>query len=252
MTIEELRNKQQELIISLLKLENNSSNLVAEIDELIEEIKSTFSHSEKLDEIFINLQNLKKTSNISKFKILQSKIESSILMQTFNVTHELSMSLIESVESIKLKNLNFTEVFIVHGHDEEMKIIAEEFILSLGLKPIIFHKAPNHSRTIIQKLNDLSDVNFVIILLSGDDYGFSRCTSNHNAKLRARQNVIFEMGYFLGKIGQNRTFTLFKSSKNFEFPSDLASILYEPLDEKGDWKIKLIEELKLIGYSPKE
>jgi predicted nucleotide-binding protein len=252
MTIEDLRNKQQELIISLLKLENNSSNLIPEIDELIEEIKSIFSHSEKLDEIFINLQNLKKASNISEFKILQSKIERNIIMQTFHETHELSMNLIESVESIKLKNLNFTEVFIVHGHDEEMKIIAEEFILSLGLKPIIFHKAPNHSRTIIQKLNDLSDVNFVIILLSGDDYGFSRFTSNNNAKLRARQNVIFEMGYFLGKIGQNRTFTLFKSSKNFEFPSDLAGVLYEPLDEEGDWKIKLIEELKLIGYSPKE
>lgn len=150
MNIEDLRNKQQELIISLLKLETNSSNLVLEIDELIEEIKSVFSDSEKLNETLLNLQSLKKTTNSHEFKILKSKIEQNIIIQTFNKTHEKSMDLIKNVESIKLKNLNFSEVFIVHGHDEEMKTIAEDFILSLGLKPIIFHKKPNHSRTIIQ------------------------------------------------------------------------------------------------------
>ncbi len=236
----------------MLTLETNSINLDSEIDKLSKEIKSTFHNSEKLDETLLNLQSLKRAPNSYEFKILKSKIESNILILVFNKTHEQHMNIFKNIDSIKLKNLNFSEVFIVHGHDEEMKNIAEEFIVNLGLTPIIFHKAPNHSRSIIQKLNDLSNVNFVIILLSGDDFGFPQSTNHENAKLRARQNVIFEMGFFLGKIGQNRTFTLFKSSKNFEFPSDLAGVLYEPLDEKGDWKIKLIEELKLIGYNPNE
>ena len=252
MTIENLRNKAKDLIISLLKLENNSIDLNSDIDNLKQEINSVFNNTEKLEETLLNLQNLKKIRNSNRFKRLIFKIELNINILTLDKINEEGLNLIKNIDTIKLTNLNFSEVFIVHGHDEEMKNIAEEFILTLGLKPVIFHKELNHSRTIIQKLKDLSDVNFAIILLSGDDYGFSRFTKNDSSKLRARQNVIFEMGYFIGKIGQNRTFTLFKSSENFEFPSDLAGVLYEPLDEEGDWKIKLIEELKLIGYDLKK
>ncbi|WP_055443994.1 TIR domain-containing protein [Lacinutrix himadriensis] len=214
------------------------------------EIESSFSDTENLNEILLNLESLKKAPSDYEFKILRSKVETNIIILVFNKRVEQDMSFVKNIDSIKLKNKNFNEVFIVHGHDDEMKKIVEEFIFSLGLKPIIFRKEPNHSRTIIQKLKDLSHVNFAIILLSGDDYGFSKSSNHEKARLRARQNVIFEMGYFLGKIGADHTFTLFKSGENFEFPSDLSGVLYEPLDNEGDWKIKLIDELKLIGYNP--
>ena len=240
------------LRIALLKMEFKSTGLEFEVEKLSDALKIAYLNVEKSDSVLSKLKDLKNAKNNYDFKILKLKIETDISLLSIYQAHDVMDELMEKIDFVILKNLNFDEIFVVHGHDEEMKDDVEQFILDIGLKPIIFHKALNHSRSIIQKLNDLSNVNFVIILLSGDDYGYSRYTNHENAKLRARQNVIFEMGFFLGKIGQNRTFSLFKSSENFEFPSDLAGVLYEPYDANGNWKVKLIEEIKLVGYNPND
>lgn len=59
---------------------------------------------------------------------------------------------------------------------------------------------------------------------------------------RARQNVIFEWGFFVAKLGRRNVCALV--AEGVEMPSDMQGIVYVPLDQKGAWKMLLARELK--------
>lgn len=140
------------------------------------------------------------------------------------------------------------QIFIVHGHDEEMKLNVARVIDKLGLEAIILHERANEGMTsIIEKLEKHSyDASFAIILLSLDDKGCTVDSFPDSAKFRARQNVILELGYFIGKLGRKRIAVLYKKSNDFEFPSDISGVLYVPYD--GNWQLELVRELRSYGY----
>ncbi|MBN1216812.1 MAG: nucleotide-binding protein, partial [Candidatus Lokiarchaeota archaeon] len=117
-----------------------------------------------------------------------------------------------------------------------------------GLIPIILHEQPNEGKTIIEKFERYSDVGFAIILLSPDDYVSSMKNGESKKTFRARQNVILELGYFLGKLGRERTLALYKFNDQFEFPSDISGLLYLLYDNTRKWKYDLIGELKNHNY----
>jgi len=155
----------------------------------------------------------------------------------------------QKAEKVKKAESKFSgRIFIVHGHDKEMLAEVARTLDKLDLNPIILHEQPNEGRTIIEKFTDYSDVNYAIVLLSPDDYGYSKDQSPDKAKPRARQNVIFELGFFIGKLGRKHVLVLFRKEENFEFPSDYKGVLYKPYDESGVWKYELADELKAIGY----
>lgn len=118
--------------------------------------------------------------------------------------------------------------FIVHGHDDKTKFEVKNYLQNvLGLpEPIILHEAPSLGRTIIEKFEDLADTtDTVFVLLTPDDL-LASPTSGDVEKRRARQNVIFELGFFLGAIGRlsGRVFLLYKGP--LELPSDLSGVVY--------------------------
>lgn len=145
----------------------------------------------------------------------------------------------------KKKDLRKTnKIFIVHGHDEEMKQSVARVISKLGLEPIILHEQTNMGDTIIEKLERCSkEVGYAIILLSADDEGRSKKEKEY--KGRARQNVILEMGYFLGAIGRERIFILKKNE--VEDTSDMNGVVYHTFNS-GSWQYELCKELKESGY----
>jgi len=155
---------------------------------------------------------------------------------------------IKSNSTIPSSEIN-TSIFIVHGHDEEMKQAVARTIEKIGLDPIILHEKPNEGRTIIEKFTDYSGVSFAVVLLSPDDYAHSRSSDPKNAKFRARQNVVFELGFFIGKLGRTRVLVLYQEEPNFEMPSDYSGVLYTLYDKSGSWQFDLIRELKNSGYS---
>lgn len=140
------------------------------------------------------------------------------------------------------------QIFIVHGHDEEMKQYVARIITRLELDPIILHEKPNQGRTIIEKITDYSNVSFAVILLSPDDIARKRNDSPDVVKSRARQNVVLELGYFLGKLGRNRVIALYREDANFEMPSDYSGVLFVPFDSAGRWQFDLVKELKASGF----
>ena len=141
---------------------------------------------------------------------------------------------------------NSNNVFIVHGHDEEMILKVEQVITKLGLSPIILHNQVNAGNTIIEKFEaNSSSAQFAIILLTADDEGKDKTESELH--FRARQNVILEMGYFMGKLGRKKVFPLL--GIGVEKPSDLDGIVYVPIDSNDIWKYELVKELKACGYN---
>lgn len=114
----------------------------------------------------------------------------------------------------------------------------------LGLNTIILHEIPNIGRTIIEKFEDHSNVGFAVVLLTPDDLGTAK-DKREELNPRARQNVIFELGYFIGKLGRRRVCVLHK--ENVEIPSDYEGILYVEMDKGGGWKQKLVKEMIEVG-----
>jgi predicted nucleotide-binding protein len=141
------------------------------------------------------------------------------------------------------------KIFVVHGHDEEMKQAVARAISSLGLEPIILHEQPNEGKTIIEKFEKHADVGFAIVLLSPDDLAFPSGGNPKTARPRARQNVVLELGYFAGRLGRSKVFSLHRAGSNLELPSDIAGVAYTSYDSHGNWRLELVKELKAGGYN---
>ena len=137
---------------------------------------------------------------------------------------------------------NSKKVFIVHGHDGELKQAVARIIEKQGIEAIILSEQANKGRTIIEKFEDYSDVSGAICLFTADDYG--RAKNNTTDNTRARQNVVLEAGYFMGKLGRNCVAIL--ADKDIEMPSDLSGIVYT---DSTNWEINLLKELKEMGYT---
>ena len=148
--------------------------------------------------------------------------------------------------SVEVEEKNTNKIFIVHGHNNEIKQTLARTLSQLKLEPIILHEQPEQGRTIIEKFEEnSSDVNFAIILLTADDEGKAKKETSY--KDRARQNVVFEMGYFIGKLGRKNVFLLLENG--VEKPGDLDGIVYVTIDDADGWKLKLVKELKAAGYN---
>lgn len=139
------------------------------------------------------------------------------------------------------------KVFIVHGHDEGMQQAVARVLGILGLDPIILNEKENEGKTIIEKFEKHSDVSFAVILLSPDDMGYSANAGAKAATPRARQNVVLELGYFVGKLGRGRVAAL-KKGNDLEIPSDISGVVYMPYDGGSGWKLELCRELRAAGY----
>ena len=137
-------------------------------------------------------------------------------------------------------------VFVVHGHDGEMRESVARVLSKIGLEPVILHEQPDRGRTIIEKFYDYSDVGFAVVLLSPDDKGYVFTDDPSMAQPRARQNVILELGFFLGRLGRANVVALHKG--NTEIPSDFSGVLFKPYIPDGDWPYKLTRELRESGY----
>ncbi len=139
--------------------------------------------------------------------------------------------------------LDSSKIFVVHGHDEGAREAVARFVQALGFQAIILHERANEGRTVIEKVEAHGDVGFAVVLLTPDDEG---CAKGRTPQPRARQNVLLELGYFIGRLGRNRVCALKRGE--LEIPSDFGGVVYEPFDTSGGWKQKLGRELEAAGY----
>ena len=133
------------------------------------------------------------------------------------------------------------KVFIVHGHDGELKEKVARRLEQQGIEAIILSEQVNRGRTIIEKLEAYSDVNVAIILFTQDDLGVAK-EEKGNEKYRARQNVVFEAGYFMGYLGRENIIMI--ADENVEIPGDLSGMVYTTRDS---WEFEMLKELNAAG-----
>jgi len=134
-----------------------------------------------------------------------------------------------------------TKVFLVHGHEQGIVHECARLIERFGLTAVILHEQPNEGRTVIEKFEHHADAGFAVVFLTADDVGGIK---GQEQKPRARQNVIFELGFFSGKLGRRKTCALYR--EGVELPSDYNGVLYISI-EKEDWKMKVAQEMKVAG-----
>jgi predicted nucleotide-binding protein len=134
-------------------------------------------------------------------------------------------------------------LFIVHGHDHAFLQQVVRFIEKLEIKPVLLFEEPGKGQTIIEKLESNSNVSFALVLFTPDDLG--RAAKEKELHPRARQNVVLELGYFLGKLGRSNVVALYDES--VELPSDYRGVEYVKIDVEGAWKLRLAKELKAAG-----
>jgi len=206
---------------------NNASN---EYKQSYDNVNRKFlyvskSPAEELEEFIEDVKN--KVSNLRQLVAKLSLIKTEIKEPTIS----------------KAPSANSNKIFIVHGHNNEIKVNVARTIEKLGLEAIILHEQANSGKTIIEKFEEHSEVGFAIVLLTDDDLGKSKKDDNLNS--RARQNVILELGYFIGKLTRNKVCPLYVPG--VELPSDLLGLLYIELDAEESWKFKLAKELKASG-----
>lgn len=174
------------------------------------------------------------TSRQRSLALLEQAVES--LEEQIDESPSISIPTTAPVKSLTGK------IFIVHGHDAEAREAVARFLTDIGLRPIILHEQANKGKTLIEKFEAEGDVDFAIILLSPDDLGGQ---ASDKLQPRARQNVILELGYFIGKLGRDRVCALKRG--DLEIPSDIVGVVYDEYDSAGAWKTALARELQAIG-----
>jgi len=147
------------------------------------------------------------------------------------------------IENKKSAVLDQSRVFIVHGRDDLAKISAARFVEKLGFKAVILHEQVSGGKTIIEKIEEHTNVGFALVLYTPCDSGG---LVGEAPKPRARQNVIFEHGYLISKLGRRNVCALVKGGT--EVPNDISGVVYEPLDEHGAWHVAVAKELRNAGY----
>jgi predicted nucleotide-binding protein len=177
---------------------------------------------------------------INRLESMRDRLD--LIPEDLALTHSITIS-----EKQQVKPSN--KVFVVHGHNEAAKLDVARFLEKLDLDAIILHERSDFGQTIIEKFETNADVGFAVVLLTPDDVGASKADfdSKKSAALkqRARQNVIFELGFFMGKLGRQRVRALMKG--DVDILSDIQGVIYTPMDSHGAWRFKLAKEMKDSG-----
>jgi predicted nucleotide-binding protein len=188
------------------------------------------------DEMIVNYE--KYTQDISKIIIAEAR-------NIINEKKSLSSNPASIAAITNTGSSSFSKVFVVHGRDDLAKTEVARFVEKLGFQAIILHEQNNMGMTIIEKIEKFTDVDFGIVLYTPCDIGTIK--GQQDFKGRASQNVVFEHGYLIGKLGRNKVIALVKDE--VEIPNDISGLVYVPMDKSKSWELSIAKEMKQIGYS---
>jgi predicted nucleotide-binding protein len=135
--------------------------------------------------------------------------------------------------------------FVVHGHDDAARETVARFLEKLGVEAIVLHEQATQGRTLVEKLEHYANVDFAVVLLTPDDVGAEAANADQ-LNPRARQNVVLELGFFVGRLGRSHVCAIHKGP--LELPSDYLGVGYVPLDSGGGWRLQLAKELRSAGF----
>ncbi|WP_460293961.1 TIR domain-containing protein [Clostridium tertium] len=239
-------------IVGTIKTYTSQAHIISVCDGLtsalnrndLEEIKY---YLESISEWYEDNQNEIQSNQYVMDKKTHIKIQNKMdtYIQGINRLVEENFSAVESETLDEVINVNRNKIFIVHGHDELALEQTISFVKDIKLEPIVLMHQASVGKTIIEKIEQYSDVGYAIVLYTPCDIGFSK-EDESNKKERARQNVIFEHGYLIAKLGRKNVCALVKG--DVEKPNDISGVVYIELDNQKAWRFKIAKEMKALGY----
>lgn len=138
-------------------------------------------------------------------------------------------------------------VCITYGKDHIMNRQVVSLIRELGIDPVVMQDKSNLKKPLAQFLTENLDIAFVIAILSADDWVYPKKGKPKEALLYATQQVVFHLGYWIGKLGRNRVFALYYDQRSFRWPTEHFDVIYTPLDDRDAWQKELIRRIKESG-----
>ncbi len=171
-------------------------------------------------------------TQIAKINVLIELLETECELQKNDV--------VESEPNVKGR-----QIFVIHGRDHPALRETTGFLGKLQQEVVVLPEKPGQGKTIVDKFEECANVGFAVVLLTADDKSGVKSSAREGSHSRAHKNVIFGLGYFVGKLGKNRVCALFEPG--VEIPSDCADVLYIEMDKKGAWHLQLAKELKAAG-----
>ncbi len=228
--------KEQTLRIDGYSIKNACRFVVTQSDVNTETIVGIVKEYNKSDPFLALFYSREKASKNNQYT---QDITDDILEEAQNL---LSTAVLEPK---KEQPISSNKIFIVHGRDHNLLTQVENALMKLGLDPIVLQEQANSGKTIIEKIEECTDVGFGIVLYTPCDEGRLK-SEDGELKPRARQNVVLEHGYLMGKLGRERVCCLV--SDDVEFPSDIQGVVYTSAKNVGQWKYDLAKELKAAGF----
>ncbi|HHK6005717.1 TPA: TIR domain-containing protein [Neisseria subflava] len=228
--------KEQTLRIDGYSIKNACRFVVTQSDVNTETIVGIVKEYNKSDPFLALFYSREKASKDNQYT---QDITDDILEEAQNL---LSTAVLEPK---KEQPISSNKIFIVHGRDHNLLTQVENALMKLGLNPIVLQEQANNGKTIIEKIEECTDVGFGIVLYTPCDEGRLK-SEDGELKPRARQNVVLEHGYLMGKLGRERVCCLV--SDDVEFPSDIQGVVYTSAKNVGQWKYDLAKELKAAGF----
>ena len=186
--------------------------------------------------------NISGESLIFNLKNLKNKMTSYLAV---NYPSQYDTKASEIRGGVVINMINSNKVFIVHGHDNEAKQEMARVLEKAGFEAIILHEQADGGLTVIEKIERYTDVAFAVVLYTECDLGRSKEADDNSEKYRARQNVVFEHGYLMGKLGRRNVCAIVKG--NVETPGDISGVVYTPMDKNGAWIMQLGKNMKEAG-----
>lgn len=231
--------------------------MITEIEKLVDSVYNIPYSSNAYDDFNSAIQVLKKYINGNHF--IKGSTYLKQLSEVKDATEDLSAfksdedrlrhkRIQKSLANLARQILDENKkVFVVHGRNIGMRDKVSALLGKLKMDYVILESEHNGGLTIIEKfLRSTQDCRYAVVLFSGDDIGKFN-DDKEPLRTRTRQNVVLELGFFLSHVGRKNIAILHETGKDLEKPSDFDGIVYEPFDEYGGWKAKLIKEMRKAG-----
>lgn len=177
------------------------------------------------------------------FSEKEQRVEEILLLSESTVASEKPNNGVSEKPNDKMNK----KVFIVHGHDDAAKQETARMLEKIGYESVILHEQADSGKTIIEKIETYTNVAFAVVLYTECDLGRAKEESESQERYRARQNVVFEHGYLIAKLGRERVCALVKGK--VETPGDISGVVYTPMNTDGGWKLKLAQNMRAVGLA---
>jgi predicted nucleotide-binding protein len=163
-----------------------------------------------------------------------------------SILHNIRLNDAEDKQPDRTPERDMRKIFIVHGHDHGMLRDVDAFVRRIGIEPVVLIDEPNRGRTVIEKFEQNANVPFAVVLFSPDDVGRAVADRPDSEKRRPRQNVVLELGFFIGTLGRPNVAVMVDDTEEVKWdsPSDYAGVVTIPYRPGSDWQMRLMRELK--------